>query len=154
MEHSFNGYGCNQLEDLVAKKHTMHNIGWKRSYSNTKWRRDTCREKKYIQEKEPHCYRKCYCLFKQLPLCWLCQDIEKLRRKNKDIHLTLYVTHLYKIRRTSCHLGADDGKNEGHMALIMAHEHVAKLKYCTRLLWFGGFSTNISLIFFKRRGEP
>lgn len=44
--------------------------------------------------------------------------------------------------------------NEGHMALIKAHEHIVKLKYCTRLLWFGGFSTNTSLIFFKRRGEP
>lgn len=55
--------------------------------------------------------------------CAACADILKTYlEKNKGIHLTLYVTHLYNIKRKSCQDSADK-KNEGHMKCIGNKEH-------------------------------
>lgn len=47
--------------------------------------------------------------------------LKEYLENKKDIQLTLYVTHLYNIRRMSCQLGKDAGK-EDHMRFITSHE--------------------------------
>lgn len=54
------------------------------------------------------------------------QILKDYLENNKGIHLTLYVTHLYNIRRMSCEMGAK--KNEGHMKFIKENEHEANYK--------------------------
>lgn len=56
-------------------------------------------------------------------------------KKNKGIHLTLYVTHLYDIRRMSCEMGAK--KNEGHMKFIKENEHEANYQGLRDLISLG-----------------
>lgn len=71
--------------------------------------------------------------------CAACSQILKTYlEKNKDIHLTLYITHLYNIRRRSCQLRANDGKNEGHMNYITKNEHQANYKGLRDLMSLGG----------------
>lgn len=70
--------------------------------------------------------------------CAACSQILKTYlEKNKDIHLTLYITHLYNIRRRSCQLRANDGKNEGHMNYITKNEHEANYKGVRDLMNLG-----------------
>lgn len=70
--------------------------------------------------------------------CAACSQILKTYlEKNKDIHLTLYITHLYNIRRRSCQLRAN-GKNEGHMNYITKNEHQANYKGLRDLMSLGG----------------
>lgn len=71
--------------------------------------------------------------------CAACSQILKdYLEKNKDIHLTLYVTHLYKIRRESCRLLAIDEKTEVHMNYININEHEANCKGLRDLMSLGG----------------
>lgn len=58
-------------------------------------------------------------------------------KEKKGIHLTLYVTHLYNIRRMSCKMGADAKKNEGHMKFINENEHEANYKGLRDLMSLG-----------------
>lgn len=56
------------------------------------------------------------------------QILKTYLEQNEGIHLTLYVTHLYKIRRMSCKLRAGAKENEGHMNYITENEHEANYK--------------------------
>lgn len=70
-----------------------------------------------------------------------CADCARILKtyleKNKGIHLTLYVTHLYNIRRMSCKMGADAKKNEGHMEFLDENEHEANYKGLRDLMSLG-----------------
>lgn len=72
--------------------------------------------------------------------CAACAGILKtyLEKKNKVIDLTLYVTHLYNIRRKSCQLRADANENEGHRNVINENEHEANYKGLRDLMSLGG----------------
>lgn len=70
--------------------------------------------------------------------CAACSQILKTYlEKNQDIHLTLYITHLYNIRRRSCQLRENDGKNEGHMNHIKENDHEANYQGLRDLISLG-----------------
>lgn len=69
--------------------------------------------------------------------CAACAGIlETYLEKNKGIHLTLYVTHLYNIKRKSCQDRAEK-ENEGHLKYIGNNDHAANYQGLRDLMKMG-----------------
>lgn len=70
--------------------------------------------------------------------CAVCaEELQAYLEKNKGIRLTLYVTHLYNIKRRSCQLRANDKEKEGHMDYIDGDEHEANYQGLRDLMSLG-----------------
>lgn len=65
------------------------------------------------------------------------KELKDYLKENEDINFTLYVTHLYNIRRESCQLRADKKKKEGHMDCIKSRDHEANYQGLRDLMSLG-----------------
>lgn len=65
-------------------------------------------------EEKPFIPKKITVYINNSPCAACAKELKDYLEKNQDIHLTLYVTHLYMIKRKSCQDRADK-ENESHM---------------------------------------
>lgn len=87
-------------------------------------------------EEKPLIQKKITVYINNSPCAACAEKLKNYLEKNQDIHLTLYVTHLNRIKRKSCQDGADK-KNESHLDHIPAPEHVANYQGLRNLMSLG-----------------
>lgn len=84
-------------------------------------------------EEKPFIQKKITVYINNSPCAACANTFKDYLEKNQDIHLTLYVTHLYMIKRKSCQDRADK-KNESHMDYIPPPEHEANYQGLRNLM--------------------
>lgn len=71
--------------------------------------------------------------------CVCCAELlKKFLEKNQNIQLILHVTHLYNIKRKSCKLRRDAGKDEKHINCIVGKVHEDQYLGLRNLMGLGG----------------
>lgn len=96
-------------------------------------------EKKLIEYLKERTLKKKVTIYINNSPCAACaNELKYYLEENKGIRLTLYVTHLYNIRRKSCKLRADAKENESHMNFIKEDEHKANYQGLRDLMSLGG----------------